>query len=150
MGSEWNVLWISCTTWRKYSVMYSQQECISELIICVIHPGIPSLLNYGLLIQYKFAFHCFWWPLSSCGWLKIPFQEFPLTLYSIWDGIIDMPQNLGSWSLDIQFIHYLWSKWVLSEIQIRRKSNPWFQGVYDLIVETRGAWKSNFRPQKVL
>lgn len=44
---------------EQYLVMYSQQECTLELIICVIHPGIPSLLNYCFLIQYKFAFHCF-------------------------------------------------------------------------------------------
>lgn len=31
-----------------YSVMYSQQECTLELIVCVIHPGIPLLLSYSV------------------------------------------------------------------------------------------------------
>lgn len=44
---------------EQYSVIYSQQEGTLELIICVIHPSIPSLLNYCFLSQYKFAFYCF-------------------------------------------------------------------------------------------
>lgn len=44
---------------KQYLVMYSQQECALELIIGVIHPGIPSILNYCFLIQHKFAFQYF-------------------------------------------------------------------------------------------
>lgn len=43
---------------EQYSVMNSQQGCTLGLIIRVIHPGIPLLLNYCFLIQHKFAFHC--------------------------------------------------------------------------------------------
>ena len=43
---------------EQYSVIHSQWEYTLELIICVIHPGIPLLLNYCFRIQDKFAFHC--------------------------------------------------------------------------------------------
>lgn len=109
---------------EQYSVMYSQREGTLELIICVILPGIPSLLNYCFLIQYKFAFHCFWWTSVISGQLKIPFQEFPLIIYNILVCIIGILHNLERWPFDIRFINYSWNNYVevqLQDIQINRK-----------------------------